>query len=256
MPVLAQPTVLQSGPEVESTGNEAKILVIPFHHIRYYFSDCDKAIAANSKVEVSDVRKSFMMGLDYATEARMEKQYAPMNLIQMKDSVDKETMASVYENVSYAYEAPTRLMGKKNDKGLFGRMKDRFQKVGSKDKPVTLNEEESYTSLKSDDPQYMKLSWKNPEFLQSLNSVYQPDYIVTINQFEIHTDYEKCIDRDLGNYTRTIKVHFNVFHPDGRQIYGDVVTAKYNSTSDDLNQIIQDNFGFLGEYITQALPAR
>jgi hypothetical protein len=254
--VKAQPSVLQSSPEEEASETEAKILIIPFHSVRYYFSDCDKSIAANSKVDIRDVRKSFMMGLDYATEAKMDKDYAPLNLIQMRDSVDKETMAKVYENVSYGYEAPTRLIAAQKDQGLFGKMKAKFRKVGSKEKVPTLQEEESYTSLKSDDPKYMKLSWENPEFLESLNTVYQPDYIVTINQFEIRTDYPKCIDRELGNYTRIIKVHFNVFSPDGKQMYGDVVTAKYNSTSDDLNQIIQDNFGFLGEYITQALPAK
>lgn len=254
--VYAQPSVLQSSPEDEVSETAAKILVIPFHSVRYYFSDCDKSIAANSKVDIRDVRKSFMMGLDYATEAKMEKDYAPLNLVQMRDSVDKETMAKVYDNVSYTYEAPTRLIPDKKDQGVFGKMKKAFKKVGSKEKVPTLNEEETYTTLKSDDPKYMKLNWENPEFLESLNTVYQPDYIVTINQFEIRTDYRKCIDRDLGNYTRIIKVHFNVFRPDGRQVYGDVVTAKYNSTSDDLNQIMRDNFGFLGEYITQALPAK
>lgn len=254
---IAQPNVLDSSDEEIEDVTNAKILVIPFHDVRYYFSDCDKAISQASKVDVRDVRKSFMLGLDYATEAKMEKRYRPMNLAQMKDSVDKVAMQDFYKNVSYAYESPTRfLQTKKEKKGVFSKMKAKFAQVGSKDKPKTLDEEEAYTTLESDDPKYMKLHWANPEYLDNLNTIYEPDYIVTINQFEIRTDYERCIDRDLGNYTRHMKVHFNVFRPDGRPIYGDVVTAKYNSTSDDINQIIQDNFGFLGEYITQALPPK
>ena len=255
----AQSTVLQSDENTEEVGTKVKVLVIPFHELRYYFSDCDKDIAKSSHLDIRDVRKSFMLGLDYATEHKMEDgkgpNYEPINLAQMKDSVDKASMAQFYNNVSYAYEAPSRLLSKENA-SVFKKMKKKFKQIGSKEKPKTLNEEESYTTLDTKDGKYMKLNWKNPAFLERLNAIYEPDMIVTINQFEIRTDYRKCIDRELNRYTREIKVHYNVFRPDGTQIYGDVVTAKYNSISDDINRIIQDNFGFLGEYIMESLPKK
>ena len=44
----AQSTVLQSAePELRHT---SKVLVVPFHQTRYYFSDCDRNIAAESKL--------------------------------------------------------------------------------------------------------------------------------------------------------------------------------------------------------------
>jgi hypothetical protein len=253
--MLAQSTVLQSD---EGTGDslpKMKVLVVPFHQLRYYFSDCDKQVGAASKIDVKDVRKAYQLGLDYAAEATMEKRYEPMNMAQMKDSVDKATLAAFYDNVSYAYETPTRAMTKKQET-VMKKMKDRWKQLGGSKEPQTLNEMESYTTVDAEDDSYMKLHWKDEGFLDRLNEIYQPDYIVTINQFEIKTDYQKCIDRDLGKYARMIKVHYNVFRPDGKMIYGDVVTARYNSTSDDLNKIVQDNFGFLGDYITQSLPGR
>ena len=136
-----------------------------------------------------------------------------------------------------------------------------FKQVGgqeekSKKKKTTLGEAESYTTLEAEDDRYMRLNWSKPEFLEQLNAIYQPDYIVTINQFEIRTNYQKCIDRELGKYARIIKVHYNVFKPTGEQVYGDVVSAHYNSSNDDINAIIQDNFGILSEYIFQSLPNR
>lgn len=259
MPFLgsAQSTVLQSDDGSEQAEPQVKVLVIPFHEMRYYFSDCDKVIAEESKLEVPDVRRSFMLGLDYATEARFEKRYEPINLVQMKDSVDKEKMEAFYENVSYAYEAPKRFT-RKQEGGIFGSVKKKFKRVGSKkDKEEkTLNEEESYTTLAAGDKEYMKLNWKNSEYLDALVSTYEPELIVTINQFEIKTDYARCIDRDLGKYARKIKVHYNVFRPNGKMLYGDVVTAHYESTSDDINQIIMDNFGFLADYIMASLPRK
>lgn len=246
-----QSTVLQSSEEEAVVGS--KVLVIPFHQTRYYFSDCDKAIAAESKMKLPDVRRSFMFGLDYATESRFEKRYEPMNLAQMKDSVDSELLGKFYDNVTYAYETPSRLTQKVN-KGVFGKLKAGFKQIGQKEKPKTLNEEESYTLVEAEEDKYMALNWANVEFLDALVGTYSPDYIVTVNQFEIKTDYRKCIDRELGNYTRRIKIHYNVFDPSGKRIYGDVVTARYNSTKDDINSIIQDNFGILSDFIMKSLP--
>lgn len=251
----AQSTVLQSDDAVEDSLPKMKVLVIPFHDIRYYFSDCDKDVGRASKVDLPNVRKSYMLGLDYATEEHMEKAYEPINLAQMKDSVDKATLGEFYENVSYNYETPTRAMNKKQA-SVMSKMKARWKSIGSKKDEPTLNDMESYVTVDADDKEYMRLNWKNPDYLQKLNDMYEPNYIVTINQFEIKTDFEKCIDRDLGKFARQIKVHYNVFRPDGKQIYGDVVTARYNSTTDDINKIIQDNFGFLADYITQSLPGR
>lgn len=248
----AQSTVLQSDDAVEETETKVKVLVIPFHELRYYFSDCDKNVSKASKVDLPNVRKSYMLGLDYAAEEKMEKAYEPLNLAQMKDSIDKATLGEFYDNVSYAYETPARAMTKKQAT-VMSKMKERWKSIGAKEKE-TLNDMESYATVDANDKEYMRLNWKNPEYLSKLNELYSPEYIVTINQFEIKTDYEKCIDRDLGKFARQIKVHYNIFRPDGKQIYGDVVTARYNSTSDDINKIIQDNFGILADYITQSLP--
>lgn len=259
----AQSTVLQSDDGVDETAQHLKVLVIPFHKLRYYFSDCDKQIAARNKMELPDVRQSFQLGLDYATENRLDKHHESLNLVQMKDSIDMATLAKFYDNVSYSYEAPSRVMNKKQA-AVMDKVRSSFKQVGGetasaparKQKKITLGEAEQYSTVDATDEEYMRLNWSKPEFLQELNAIYEPDYIVTINQFEIKTDLEKCIDRELGKYARTIKVHYNVFKPTGEQVYGDVVTAHYNSTTDDINAIIQDNFGILSEYIMQSLPGR
>lgn len=252
---LAQSTVLQSDDGTTDSLPKTRVLVIPFHDMRYYFSDCDKQVSKASKIQEKDMRKAYQLGFDYATEATMEKRYEPINLAQMKDSVDVDALDQFYDNVSYAYETPTREMSKQQT-ALLKKMKERWKPVGSNEKKATLNEMESYVTVDAHDKEYMHLNWKNPEYLAKLNALYSPEYIVTINQFEIKTDYQHCIDRDLGRYARLIKIHYNVFRPDGHQIYGDVITARYNSTTDDLNKIISDNFGFLSDYVTQSLPGR
>lgn len=250
--VMGQGSSVLTSSEEEETST-VRVMVIPFHPIRYYFSDCDKTIAKKSKLEVQDIRNSFRAGLDYSSEVKLEKKYDPINLFQMKDSVSVDLLNRFYENVAYAYDAPTRALPQEKQ-GLLKKLGNKF--TPDKKKANRIPDEECYTNLESEDNEYMKASFNKEEFFTEMSTVYPADYYVTINQFEIKTDYEKCIDRELGKYRRRIKVHFNVFNRDGKMIWGDVVTAKYDSTSDDINKIIQDNFPFIGEYITNAIPRR
>lgn len=253
LPMLgsAQSTVLASAPETAPP--DARVLVVPFHPTRYYFSDCDRPIAAESKLKQPSVRRSFLRHLDYATEHEISERYEALNLLQMEDSASVAHIREFYNQVTYSYETPTRLVSKV-EKKFFGKVKGRFQQIGQKEKPVKIEEEESYINVSAHEDKYMALNWKENQFLSELVGTYDPEYIVTINQFEIKTDYSKCIDRELGNYTRRIRVHYNVFSPSGERLTGDVVTARYNSTTDDINRIIQDNFGMLADFIMESLP--
>jgi hypothetical protein len=253
--VTAQSTVLQSDDITEDSVPKKKVLVVPFHQLRYYFSDCDKQVGAASKMNPRDLRQAYQLSFDYSAEASMEKRYAPINLAQMKDSVDEATLKAFYENVGYAYETPLRAPSKRQE-SILKKLSGNVKQLGAGKQPPTLNDMESYVMVDDEDKQYMKLLWKNGDFLSRLNEMYHPDYIVTINQFEIRTDFQQCIDRELGKFARQMKVHFNVFRPDGKMIYGDVVTAKYNSTNDNFNKIVEDNFGLLSDYVTQMIPGR
>ena len=254
---MQQPNTMQDQ-DAAPAESKVKVLVIPFHPTRNYFSDCDKALGERSKVPVLNVRNTFRAGLDYASEQWIEKRYEPINLYQLKDSLSQTMLEEFYGKISYAYEAPTKSVLKKKKKILKGMKQKYFSEATGpvKSKADDQNpDEECYAELDDEnDDKYMRILFKDTEFMDRLSASYGVDYFVTINQFEIKTDYEKCIDRDLGKYRRRIKVHYNVFTKDGKLVYGDAVTVKYNSTSDDVNRIIQDNFGYLAEFIMESLP--
>lgn len=247
-PVATEPA------QQETPSKLLRVMVIPFHPMHYYFSDCDKSLSPKSKIDVQDIRNNFRSSLDFATEEALEEKYDPINILQLKDSVSKEMLEKFYSNVTYAYATPSGTLPKKQEKEL---QKFRESLSEANLKPLTGakpgSDEECYTQIEKEDKEYMRAAI-NPEFLETMNELFHPDMYVTINQFEVKTDYERCIDRDLGRFTRRIKVHYNVFNAQGKLIYGDVVTAKYNSTNDDLRKIVTDNFGFLAEYITRSIP--
>jgi hypothetical protein len=252
LPVLgwSQSSVLSSGEE-QTPDKAVKVMVIPFHPVRYYFSDCDKDVSQKSKVQVQDIRNSYRAALDYASETGLEKKYEPINLFQMKDSVSKSMLDRFYDNVSYSYDVPTRPKGKAGSK-MLKEMKKTLG--GGEAKKSTIEGQENYTVVEQEEDRYMKLSFNNPDFWYELTTTYDADFYVTINQFEVKTDYTKCIDRELGIFDRRIKVHYNIYNRNGKMVHGDVITARYSSNTNDINSIIQDNFGFLTDYITESLP--
>lgn len=249
MPLLgwSQSTVLSSSEESRPEG-AVKVMVIPFHPVRYYFSDCDKDVSQRSKVQVQDIRNNYRAALDYASESKLEKKYEPVNLYQMKDSVSQEMLQKFYDNVTYAYDVPTR------PKGNAKMLKEMKKSLGGEARKNSIEGQECYSVVEPEEDRYMKASFDNQAFWYELTTTFDCDFYVTINQFEIKTDYSKCIDRELGIFDRRIKVHYNIYNRNGKMVHGDVITVRYSSNTNDINAIIQDNFGFLGEYITESLP--
>ena len=251
---FAQTSLTDAEPKIPDQAL-TRVLVIPFHPTRYYFSDCDKDLSHGSNMSRENLRYSFQASMDYASEQWLEKSMQPVNLFQLKDSVSKMMMEQFHDRVGYAYDSPTRInmKGKKNPLSKMREQMENDSKGGG-GKASNNEDEDCYTTLEPEDGQYMKLIFHDREFLDELTALYEPDYIVTINQFEIVTDYEKCIDREHGKFRRRIKVHYNVYRPDGKLMHGDVITAKYNSATNNFNKMVQDNFGVLAEYIAASMP--
>lgn len=238
----------------------SRVLIVPFNPHRYYLSDCDKAIAGESKLRPMEVRNNFRVALDEAMRSYVGNSYVPIDLSTSNGKYDEQVLKRFYRNMKISYEEPTRLADASLNSKWIDRMKGRLNriKVGQKKNTPSSGtnrrrEVEEYSWVSNSEDKYMAAAWPENNFLKDVVKTYNPDYIITINQFEIKTDYRKCVDRELGNFTRRIRVHFNVFNPGGECLFGDVVTATYNSTTEDIENIISDNFGLLGEFISTPL---
>ncbi len=241
-------------------GLKSKVLIVPFNSATSYFSDCDKALAGESKLRPLQVRENFRNGLDQAIHNMLGDQYTTIDLQEVNGGDQGPNHKRFYRNVKYSYEMPTRLADAPETGRWIVRVKDRISriKIGQRGKsegaqPVGDDEVEAYSWVSNHEDKYMAANWPENSYLNDLVEEHSPDYIITINQFEIKTDYRKCVDRELGNFTRRIRVHFNVFNASGVCIFGDVVTATYNSTTEEIENIVADNFRLLGEFISSPL---
>jgi LysM repeat protein len=230
-----------------------QILVIPFDPY-LYFSDADDEIAAKSKITRTKVRDVFRRRLNALLEA------PGYEMIYLLGGRAKDTLSDlnkIYSSVSYAYQAGIRNPNYKapahegnqvkSEKSNLDKLKEKFSNSNT-NKDAKYEVPEDYGS-------YFGVKVRNPtDFYTFFGNKYNVDYYVFINQFEVKTNYENCLDRAAQNYERTFTTHFSIFDANGKQIAGDKFKTHYSSNSNYIFQIVADNVPKIAERILAELP--
>jgi len=100
----------------------------------------------------------------------------------------------------------------------------------------------------------MNVRLHDVKMLEYFSAKYGVDLFLFVNQFEIKTKYEKCMDRAVNNFKREIWVHFSIYDSKGEQLYGNVVGVNFFVQSNDMNSLIRSSFPLIADYITDNLP--
>jgi LysM repeat protein len=228
-----------------------QVLVIPFDPY-LYFSDADDEIAAKSKMPRTKIRDVFRRRLNALLEA------PGYEMIYLLGGRAKDTLSDlnrIYSSVSYNYQnaienpnyKPVVVPGvdTKNDKTWLEKQKDR----------LTNTSKDSKYDVPEDHGNYFGVKIRNPaDFFAYFGAKYSVDYYIFINQFEVKTNYENCLDRAAQNYERTFTTHFSIFDANGKQVAGDKFKTRYNSNSNYIFQIVADNCPKIAERILAELP--
>ncbi|SFC15991.1 LysM domain-containing protein [Flexibacter flexilis DSM 6793] len=234
-----------------------RVLIIPFDPY-LYFSDADEEIAARSKIPRPKVRQYFRRRLDALLDP---KGYETIHLL---GGTTKDTLLDlnrIYNSLSYSYqdllynpESAAKRTSTRNGMEINAPEKTWVQK--QKEKFLSNAQTNTNASIAKDESKYFGVKIKDPEFFNFFNNKYGTRYYVFINQFEVKTDYEHCLDRARQDYERNFIVHFSIFNSNGKQIAGNRVKIYYNSNSNSILQIVGDNMQKMADAILSELPAR
>ena len=226
-----------------------QVLVIPFDPY-LYFSDADDEIAARSNLPRNKIREVFRRRMNALLNA---DGYETIHLVggRSKDSISD--LNKIYGSVTYNYQQSisnpsSRYVAQKEV--MVSKSKSWVSK--QKDK-VTGNEDSKY-ELPQDNAKYFGVIVKNPDFYNYFSAKYSIDYYIFINQFEVKTNYENCLDRAALNYERTFTTHFSIFDANGKQIAGNSFKTHYNSNNNYIYQIVSDNIPKITDRILSELP--
>ncbi|MBY0425487.1 MAG: LysM peptidoglycan-binding domain-containing protein [Cytophagales bacterium] len=227
-----------------------RVLIVPFDPYNY-FSDADHEIAKVSKMPSTGVRKAFRMRLNALLEP---KGYETIHLLggQIKDSITE--LNRVYSSVSYNYqdvlytEANPKPESKSSQPSIFQKDTETKKNAVSND-PST-----SRQTLARDESKYYGVKVKSPDFYTYFNNKYKIKYYVFVNQFEVKTDYEHCLDRSTQNYIRYLVTHYSIFDNTGKQVAGNRIKLQYNSNANNINKILSDNMDKVATVILAEIP--
>jgi LysM repeat protein len=232
-----------------------QVLVIPFDPY-LYFSDADQEIAARSNIHSTKVRQVFRNRLNSLLRA---PGYETIHLLGGKAKDSLSDINKIYSSVTYNYQ---EVLDNPHYKEISTSTTDDAQlKKGSKswldkqkEKLSPSSAESSKAHLAKDGGKYFGVLIKNPEFFTYFNYKYDVDYYIFINQFEVKTNYENCLDRATQNYERVFITHFSIFDNSGKQIGGNKFKTYYHSNSNSIYQIVSDNMEKIAARILAELP--
>lgn len=232
-----------------------QVMIIPFNPY-LYFSDADQEIATQSKIPLNKVRTIFRRRLTALMQA---PGYETIYLLGGKSKDSIADLNKIYSSVTYDYQEivhnpyytgtmiPDEAVSTASErhKTWLERQKEKFVPVDNHDEGLSDKFEGKYFGVKITNPK---------EFFSYFQRKYSVDYFIFVNQFEVKTNYEHCLDRAANNYERTFTTHFSIFTGTGKTIAGNKFKTFYNSNSSDIYTIVADNMDKVATRILKELP--
>ncbi|MCH8903789.1 MAG: hypothetical protein IIA45_07745 [Bacteroidetes bacterium] len=262
--IFAQDSVLE--PEPRDSMDYSKVMIIPYNP-DFYFSDSDHDLKKYNRKNGEDIRRKFRQGLNLKVNARIMTAYDTKPLLNDTAKDVQLDLLSIYHGIHYKYERTTpSILAEENQKEhekILANLKQRMDEI----KKDLFEEETNYSTYdtegsknvagyieNTDESKYMNVIIHNNDMLAYLADKYDTDLFLFLNQFEIRTNYEHCLDRTVDKFTREVWVHFSIYDRFGKQLYGDVVKVFYPTNTHDMDDIIRNCFPLISSYISDQLP--
>lgn len=239
----------QTKPSGADTLELHKVMIIPYDP-RYYLSDADRDIMEQSKTDPEKFRNRFRHEVDRHVQRTIGRSYYCISLLNDTAAELRETLYEVIGRTGYKYEKAIPITPKPIESDqVVKKVKDPDEKEHRDSKTASM-----YIPVK-DNAVYMHAVVSKPKDLfEQLNQRYETDYYVFLNQFDIKTNYNSCLDIANKIYRREVMVHFSIYDKTGNLIAGSYATSYFPSDSNDANKIIGDCFPQIAGYIAGCLP--
>jgi hypothetical protein len=230
------------------------VMVIPFDP-DMYFSDSDQGLADYNKLNVKEVRQQFRYGLNMNLNARILSAHNTKTMLTDTTADLAKDLYSIYKGISYFSDksmASSSVTGEDPEptgKGIIGGVFKKNTNNKGQD-----NASNSKSSNQIEARNYMNVKIHNVAMLEYLHNKYGTEVFLFINQFNLATNFEHCLDRANNVFEREVMIHFSVFDYTGKQIAGDVAIVNLPSNNNNLDLIIKEKFPVIADYIKGQLP--
>ncbi|MBC8046037.1 MAG: hypothetical protein H7Y00_04530, partial [Fimbriimonadaceae bacterium] len=240
------------GQLLNGTSPQNKVMIIPFNMFNY-LSDSDPELAKHNKKQPEDISTLFRYGLNYNVRTRI---IATDNYSILSDTTldSQKDLQMIYSNIQYTYQKPMDAFEKDSAANKEIQQKDIFGNGGEPE--IEKNGENSFGTVfkkkevveETEQKKYLNAVLKNPEMLSVLKEKYGTNLFLFINQFELITNYNHCLDIRANYFERKVVVHYSIYDASGKQLKGDAVTVTFSTGETSVDDIIAKNFPVISDY--------
>lgn len=233
------------GASAQDTLKNISTLLVSFQPV-YYLSDAERDIMAQSKRSPEEYRNYFRKSLDLKIQGELEVLGPCISLLQDTSIQGQKMLAMFYNKAGYSYAYPfgDRDHSKKETK-------KQKKKLELQPDPRTAPQ----TITTRGDSKFMHMEMGDTSFLNYLFQLYQSEYIISINQFEIKTNYNSCIDIANKIYRRELLIHYSILKADGKKLRGNFCMEFFPSSSNSDREIAERTFPGIASCIKREVDA-
>ena len=217
--------------------NDLTFLVVPYKPMMH-LSDADNDLARYSDQNPQEIRSQLRLGLLKNLNTKLVVEYEAKIPIQDFVQNDERDMELLYNSLAFGEDTIFPLKAN----AVRDSLKWKKNIFTSKDNAV-----------KNIDKTYINVDFYDQLLLPDLARKYSADYFIFLNELDIKTNYNDCLDLALKIYQRELKVHYSIFDRKGKQVYGDVAVVKFPSNSNDVDEIIANNFPGISDHIISSV---
>ena len=216
-----------------------KILLLPFNP-DMYLSDIEQDIIQNTKMTPEEYRAYFRRALDSKIQGELKSYRPTVSLMGDHGGDDKKELREFYAQAGYSYLEPVgKGVGKAIDK-----KKGLFEKKSTEEKAPL------YITTRGDD-KFLNAAVTNNEFFKGLLSSNTCNYAVSVNQFEIKTNYSACIDLSRKLYRRELIIHYSIWNANAKLISGNFLVVYFPSDVNKPQELVEKTYKSISEALLQ-----
>ncbi len=211
----------------------ASVLIIPYMPAMH-LSDADPDISQGSEMNPQQMRETLRMGLLKELNKNFAEVYDMKRVNNDFVRGDNRDTEALYHSLMFSTDSVYTL---KDPKKFAVRDTLPKKKSGNKIKPET---------------KYINATVQDEMLIPDYAEKYDADYIIILNEMDIKTHSEDCINLALKIYRRDLMVHYSIFDKTGKQVYGDVAVSHFGTNTNDVNEIMKENFPSISRQILVA----
>lgn len=209
----------------------------------FYLSDAEAEIMQQTHKSPEEYRAYFRKVLDLKIAAALEDHVNVHSLLQ--DTSSARELEQFYYGNAYTYEEP-----------VGPQIEQKTEAPPREPLPHFKNRETAQQSFSGhSDARCMQVDIRDREGYNALLKKYSARLVVCINQFEIRTHYNTCLDIARKVYRRELMIHYSIHDHNGKLLRGNFASAFFPSSSNRDTEIAERVFPEIARLIAANVNA-